>query len=172
LKVRFAPYVLIFVAFAIFRGVAEILAGEIPVGWDSINYYAPWTITYAQHGVLNQIFLAAPPFVFIFTIPLYLLTSNIWLVMKVLAPVLYGVVGVSVFFFSRSYLSWSIKKSSFCAMLLMFQLAAMRIGWDLFKNEQRKIMDQILEKTLESIETHFRQIYDYYYPLMQIRSSL
>jgi len=133
--VRFAPYVLIFVAFAIFRGVAEILAGEIPVGWDSINYYAPWTITYAQHGVLNQIFLAAPPFVFVFTIPLYLLTSNIWLVMKILAPVLYGVVGVSVFFFSRSYLSWSIKKSSFCAMLLMFQLAAMRIGWDLFKNE-------------------------------------
>ncbi|HBR15588.1 MAG TPA: glycoside hydrolase [Candidatus Omnitrophica bacterium] len=44
--------------------------------------------------------------------------------------------------------------------------------WDLFKNEQRKIMDQILEKTLESIETHFRQIYDYYYPLMQIRKDI
>jgi len=121
--------------FTAFRGISEILAGDLPVGWDSVNYYAPWTITYAQHGVLNQNFLAAPPFVFIFTIPLYLLTSNIWLVMKVLAPVLYGVVGVSVFFFSRSYLSWSMKKSSFCAMLLMFQLAAMRIGWDLFKNE-------------------------------------
>lgn len=132
---RILPYLLIFAVFAVFRGIPEILAGDVPVGWDSINYYAPWTVMFARHGVMNQIFLAAPPLVFVLTISLYSIAANIWLVMKILGPTLYGIIGVSVFFFSRFYLSWSVKKSSFCAVLLMVQPAAMRIAWDLFKNE-------------------------------------
>jgi len=44
--------------------------------------------------------------------------------------------------------------------------------WNLFKNEQAKAMQHIFEDTLESIEAHFRQIYDQYYPLMQISQSV
>jgi len=41
--------------------------------------------------------------------------------------------------------------------------------WDLFKNEQGKVLEDIFENTLEAIETNFREIYEHYYPLMHVR---
>lgn len=40
---------------------------------------------------------------------------------------------------------------------------------DLFKNEQGRVLNEVFNNTLESIDTHFREIYDHYYPLMQIK---
>jgi alpha-amylase/alpha-mannosidase (GH57 family) len=39
--------------------------------------------------------------------------------------------------------------------------------WHLFKDEQRKIFNLILESTLDHIESDFRQIYEQNYPIMQ-----
>jgi hypothetical protein len=39
--------------------------------------------------------------------------------------------------------------------------------WHLFKDEQRKVLGQIVEGTLKDIEALFRQIYEHHYPLMQ-----
>ncbi|MFP4473161.1 MAG: DUF3536 domain-containing protein [Candidatus Omnitrophota bacterium] len=41
--------------------------------------------------------------------------------------------------------------------------------WDLFRNEQGRVLDDIFDTSLESIENHFRQIYEHYYPLMQVK---
>jgi len=41
--------------------------------------------------------------------------------------------------------------------------------WDLFKNEQGKVLGEVFNNTLGSIESHFREIYEHYYPLMQIK---
>ena len=41
--------------------------------------------------------------------------------------------------------------------------------WNLFKNEQGKVLKQVFNNTLGSIEAHFREIYEHYYPLMQIQ---
>lgn len=41
--------------------------------------------------------------------------------------------------------------------------------WDLFKNEQSKVMEEVFENTLTSIEKDFRDIYARYFPLMQMR---
>ncbi len=41
--------------------------------------------------------------------------------------------------------------------------------WDLFKNEQGKVLEQIFDQTLQSIENNFRAVYEHYYPLMQVR---
>ncbi len=41
--------------------------------------------------------------------------------------------------------------------------------WDLFKNEQGKILNQLFQESLQTIESHFREIYNHYYPLMQIK---
>jgi len=40
--------------------------------------------------------------------------------------------------------------------------------WDLFKNEQGKVLSQVFDNTLGSIEAHFREIYEHYYPLMHV----
>jgi alpha-amylase/alpha-mannosidase (GH57 family) len=44
--------------------------------------------------------------------------------------------------------------------------------WHLFKEEQRKILNQVLSSTMDDIETSFRQIYDHHYPLMQIKNDI
>jgi hypothetical protein len=128
-------FVLTFAAFASIRGLAEIQAGELPAGWDPIDYYAPWTVAYMNQGILNQHFIGAPPLVFALMILMTTLTQNVWLAIKILAPILYGVLGLSVLYFTRSYLSWSDGKSVTCALLLMSQTAALRLSWDLFKNQ-------------------------------------
>jgi len=44
--------------------------------------------------------------------------------------------------------------------------------WHLFKEEQKKILNQVLASTMDDIETSFRQIYDHHYPLMQIKNEI
>jgi alpha-amylase/alpha-mannosidase (GH57 family) len=44
--------------------------------------------------------------------------------------------------------------------------------WHLFKEEQQKILNQVLASTMDDIETSFRQIYDHHYPLMQIKNEI
>lgn len=40
--------------------------------------------------------------------------------------------------------------------------------WHLFKDEQRKVLSQIIESALRNVETLFRQIYEQHYPIMQV----
>jgi alpha-amylase/alpha-mannosidase (GH57 family) len=44
--------------------------------------------------------------------------------------------------------------------------------WHLFKDEQRKILDQILQLTYENIENTYRHIYEDYYPIMNFFHNL
>jgi alpha-amylase/alpha-mannosidase (GH57 family) len=39
--------------------------------------------------------------------------------------------------------------------------------WHLFKDEKRRVLGQIMESTMEEVETSFRQIFENYYPVMQ-----
>jgi alpha-amylase/alpha-mannosidase (GH57 family) len=44
--------------------------------------------------------------------------------------------------------------------------------WHLFKDEQREVMNQIIDPTLKEIETSFRQIYEHHYPIMQVMNEM
>lgn len=132
---KWIPYLGIFSLFTVIRGIAEVYAGPYPSGWDCMNYYAPWTINYAKYGLINQHFFAAPPLIFLILLTIYGLTGNVFFALKVLSPVLYGLVGVGSFYFASSYLKWEKKKSLICSLVLMCQLGALRISWDLLKNE-------------------------------------
>jgi len=44
--------------------------------------------------------------------------------------------------------------------------------WRLFKFEQQKILHHVLQSVTEEIESSFRQIYENYYPLMQIKDDI
>jgi len=44
--------------------------------------------------------------------------------------------------------------------------------WHLFRDERRKVFQQILESTLKDIEIHYRQIYESEYPLMLAMEDL
>lgn len=44
--------------------------------------------------------------------------------------------------------------------------------WHLFKDEQRKVLDQIFDSTLKEIESSFRQISEHHYPIMQVMREM
>ncbi len=44
--------------------------------------------------------------------------------------------------------------------------------WHLFKDEQRKVLNQIIEPTLSEIADSFRQTYEQHYPIMQVMRDL
>ena len=44
--------------------------------------------------------------------------------------------------------------------------------WHLFKDEQRKVLNNILASTLQEIEFSFRQIYEHHYPIMQLMKDI
>ena len=44
--------------------------------------------------------------------------------------------------------------------------------WHLFKDEQRKVLNKILESTLKEIEASFRQIYERHYSAMQVMREM
>ena len=43
--------------------------------------------------------------------------------------------------------------------------------WDLFKQEQEKVLNHVLRSTIDDMEHSFRQIYEHHYPLMQIKNN-
>ncbi|MFP4081852.1 MAG: DUF3536 domain-containing protein [Candidatus Aminicenantes bacterium] len=44
--------------------------------------------------------------------------------------------------------------------------------WHLFKDEKRKVMNQILDSTLKELEGYFRQIYEHHYPVMKAMKDM
>ena len=44
--------------------------------------------------------------------------------------------------------------------------------WHLFKDEQRKVLDQILDSTLKEVAASFRQVYEHHYPVMQVMKEM
>ncbi|OGP99166.1 MAG: glycoside hydrolase [Deltaproteobacteria bacterium RBG_19FT_COMBO_46_12] len=44
--------------------------------------------------------------------------------------------------------------------------------WHLFKDEQKKVLDQVLRSTLEGVEISFRKMYEKNYPIMSFLQSL
>ncbi|MFD2515113.1 DUF3536 domain-containing protein [Pontibacter locisalis] len=44
--------------------------------------------------------------------------------------------------------------------------------WHLFRDDQKKILDQVVEQTLEGVENDFQQLYDNNYPLMLAMKSI
>ncbi len=44
--------------------------------------------------------------------------------------------------------------------------------WHLFRDEQRKVLAQILDSTLQEIEASFRQIYEHHYPIMLVMNEM
>ena len=44
--------------------------------------------------------------------------------------------------------------------------------WHLFKDEQRKVFEKIIDKALEEIRLSFRQIYEHHHPIMQAMNDM
>ncbi len=123
----------IFLAGFVVRLVPELLAFASPIGFDTVYYAAVmksgviwpnWSSFFTSTWLLNAL-----------TVPLYSVSQvDPFLLLKVVGPGLYGLNVAGVYWFGRKLLGWDVKLCLVGAGLFAFQLAALRISWDLLRN--------------------------------------
>jgi hypothetical protein len=124
---------LVFLAGFFVRLVPELLAGAAPIGFDTVYYaavmksgvvWSNWSRLFTSTWLLDAL-----------TVPLYSVSQvDPFLLLKVVAPALYGLNVAGVYWVGKKMLGWNVKLCLAAAGLFAFQMAALMISWDLLRN--------------------------------------
>jgi hypothetical protein len=117
------------------RFTPEILMWPYVVGFDPLGYYVPYVLTWLKDGVNFWPFLGSAPFLYTILIGAVSLGAPIVLLLKILAPLLLGTLGIAIYFYASKTLSWSPKKSLIAVLLATLYFVALRVSWDMFRSE-------------------------------------
>ena len=115
-----------------FRLIPEVLSFPHPIGFDTV-YYASriesGVVWYYWSNIFSSWFLYA------LLVPVYSTVSiDLFLLLKLVAPMLYALNVCGVYYFARQALGWDVQKSLATGFVFAFQLAILRISWDLHMN--------------------------------------
>jgi len=116
----------------VLRLIPEVLSYPSPIGFDTVREAARMKsgVIWAHSASVFSSWL-----LYGILVPLYqLVRGNPLYVMKLAAPVLYALNVCGVYYFSRRALGWDVWKSVIAAFFFAFQLASLRLSWDLHKN--------------------------------------
>ena len=131
---------LAFIIPLIMRAIPEILMGQYVTGFDTMAYYVPDTVGWLKNGIDPLSFLSIAPFFYMLLIGITSTGASIIFTLKVLGPLLLGLLGLAVYFYAHKALSWSPKKSLLVALLATLYFVALRISWDMFRSEIATIL--------------------------------
>ncbi len=129
-------YSSVFLSAVMLRGIPELLVPHYPVGYETITYYAPPMFAFSQHGLVDifiQFFRAGPLFYVLMWFASVMSGAHPYLILKVAGPLLYGGLAVSFLLFLKQGLRLNWKMAFATALLLVFQVAALRESWDRFR---------------------------------------
>jgi len=121
----------------ILRGIPELVIAQYPVGYETITWYAPVITRFQEMSVFDvfaQTFRAGPLFYVMIWFGAAFSGAHAFLLLKVVAPLLYGCLAVSFFVFLRRGLRFEWKMAFTASLLLVFQVAALRLAWDRLRN--------------------------------------
>jgi hypothetical protein len=114
------------------RLIPEVLSYPHPIGFDTIYYAAM-----IKRGIVWQhwtSFFSMWLFDAVL-IPIHQIAQvDPFVLLKLAAPVLYALNVCGVYYFARKALSWSVKKALTASFFCVFQLALLRMSWDLYRN--------------------------------------
>lgn len=119
----------------IVRAIPEILMGQYLVGFDTLGYYIPNSLDWLRTGVSFWALMSSAPLIYIILMGITSLGAPIVIVLKILGPLLLGLLGFVTFHYAKKALSWSSKKSLLVAILSTLYFVALRISWDMFRSE-------------------------------------
>ena len=115
------------------RLIPELLSWPYPIGFDTIYYGArikSGVIWYHWSEFFSRTWL-----LYAILIPIYnLVKGDPFVLLKFTAPVLYGLNACGIYYFARKGLNWDFKRSLLAVFFFVFQLASLRISWDLYRN--------------------------------------
>jgi len=124
----------------IIRAVPEILMGQYVTGFDTMAYFVPNTVVWLKSGIDPVPFLSLAPLLYILLIGITSTGASIIITLKVLGPLLLGLLGLTIYFYAHKSLSWSPRKSLLVALLATLYFVALRISWDMFRSEIASIL--------------------------------
>lgn len=116
------------------RSIPEILAGQYPIGYDTINAYLPLMLDW-RIGTVNLTDLAGGwflPFI-LGSFQKYVNTDPVATI-RFVGPISYGFLGWSQYLFAKNRLAWSNKKSFALVLLSSMYFTYLRLSWDLLRN--------------------------------------
>jgi hypothetical protein len=119
----------------IVRLIPELLMGPFVTGFDTIGYYTPNTLLWLNQGVDFWAFISEAPLMYLFLMGAVSAGAPIVLLFKVLAPLLLGLLGLTVYFYANKTLEWSQRKSLLVAGFATLYFVALRISWDMLRSE-------------------------------------
>jgi hypothetical protein len=115
------------------RLIPELLAFPLPIGFDTIHYAAAM-----KSGVIWahwSTFFTSSWLLYALIVPLYaLIPTDPFLLLKIVAPLLYGLNVAGIYWFSRKMLGWDLRMGLLAGGFFALQLASLRISWDLLRN--------------------------------------
>ncbi len=117
------------------RAVPEILMGPYIVGFDTLGYYVPNVLTWLKEGVDFWNFIAVAPLFYAILMGVTAFGIPIIISLKVMSPLLLGFLALATYFYARKALPWSPKKSLLVALLATLYFVALRVSWDMLRNE-------------------------------------
>src|SRR5256712_12068677 len=145
----------VFAVAAVLRSIPEVLAGKYPVGFD-VNAYYPYLILSFPSISALDLLKAGPLFYGVMWFIQLIPGADVFLLQKIAGPVIYGILSASFLVFLVKFLKLSLQKASFGTALLILQPIALRISWDLFRNELGLAFGLV---ALTSLKTNWRQKY-------------
>ena len=117
------------------RAIPEILMGQYLVGFDTIGYYVPNTLTWLHNGVDFWSLMSSAPLIYALLMGVTATGAHIVVTLKILGPLILGLLGLATYFYSNKALSWSPIRSLVAAILSTLYFVALRISWDMFRSE-------------------------------------
>jgi hypothetical protein len=117
------------------RAIPEIIVGPYPIGWDTIAFYVPNTMDWAAGKAGLAEIVGTAPLMYMISVPVYFLShvNPVW-IFKIMGPVLYGTMIVSLFRFLQIGLKWPNKQALGAALLTSLYFVTLRISWDMYRN--------------------------------------
>jgi hypothetical protein len=121
----------------VLRGIPELLVSQYPIGYETITWYAPVIMTFYGRSLIDifaSTFKVGPLFYILMWLVANVSGASAFLILKATGPLLYGGLAFSFFLFLRQGLKLDGKMAFVAALLMVFQVAALRESWDRFRN--------------------------------------
>jgi hypothetical protein len=109
--------------------------GPYIVGFDPVGYYIPIVIIWLKEGIKFWEFMATAPLFYTILMGMTALGIPLALSLKIIPPFLHGLLALAIYFYASKALSWSYRKSLLVALLATLYFVALRISWDMLRNE-------------------------------------
>ena len=135
LRGRFIFPLLAFTIPLMLRAVPEVLMSPYVAGFDTMGHYVPTAILWLNSGVNLWSYIGTGPLFYTLIVSLVISGGPLIAVLKIVPPILHGFLGLSVYAFAKKGLDWSPRKSTMVALVATAYFVALRISWDLLRNE-------------------------------------